>query len=33
MLNPSSTITITLNSGAVGAKGRRIDYGAEQQKS
>ena len=33
--NPSSsiTVTVTLNGGTVAAKGRRIDYGAEQQKS
>jgi hypothetical protein len=33
--NPSSpvTVTVNLNGGPVGTKGRRIDYGAAQQKS
>ena len=33
--NPSSsvTITVTLDGGTVGPKGRRLDYGPEQQKS
>jgi len=28
-----ATVTVTINGGAVGAKGRRLDYGQEQQKS
>jgi hypothetical protein len=33
--NPSSsvTVTVTLDGGVVGSKGRRLDYGAEQQKT
>jgi len=32
-LNSPVTVTVTIDGGAVGSKGRRLDYGAEQQKS